>query len=582
MPKKRKINKEGWKASVRKNKRAKGEAYVGSKGAQRPAKPMLCSPCDGKAKHVNCNNISEESRKILYEKFRGMANIDDQRSFIKMHIENKPKARITRNLTESRRNFTVTYYLTVDSQRIKVCRRFFLATFNITDSLIRSVVAKTTAEGCLEKDKRGKHPPPNKLPQTEEEHLEKHIASFPAVESHYCRKSTGRKYLDKSLNVQIMHKMYVEECKKNSLKPVSISKYRQVFRRYNLGFFKPKKDQCKFCLAYKAFSSKKQEEEKSKFELHMAKKESARRERDLDKEVSQSNKKIIAFNFDLQAVLTTPKGPSGQIFYMRKLAVYNLTVYNLGNQKVLCYVWDETQGKRGANEIATCIFEYISNQKDDVESIRMMSDGCGGQQKNSIFATMCLRLVQTHPSLKTIDHKFFETGHTEMECDSIHSKIERKSKYIPVYTPESWAQIIRSARNNPFPFEVNMLTFDDFINFKLVSSNVTTNIPWRRVCWLRYEKDSPYTIFYKTDFQGDFQTAEIRGKRGRKVESLQKVYSACMPISNAKHKDLMKMCEDYTIPKAYHSFYKSIKFNDSERDCLPEPDAEENSEYENE
>ncbi|KAJ8866869.1 hypothetical protein PR048_032731 [Dryococelus australis] len=103
--------------------------------------------------------------------------------------------------------------------------------------------------------------------------------------------------------------------------------------------------------------------------------------------------------------------------------------------------WNELEGKRGAVEIATCMYDYMMSQQN-IEEVRIISDGCGGQQKNVIFVSMCVTLCQTHPGLRTIDHKFFESGHTEMECDSMHSKIEKKSKNVPVYVPEGWAQII--------------------------------------------------------------------------------------------------------------------------------------------
>ena len=43
--------------------------------------------------------------------------------------------------------------------------------------------------------------------------------------------------------------MYKEICITKNFKPVTFEKYRQIFQEYNLGFFKPKKDQCKRCLA---------------------------------------------------------------------------------------------------------------------------------------------------------------------------------------------------------------------------------------------------------------------------------------------------------------------------------------------
>lgn len=278
--------------------------------------------------------------------------------------------------------------------------------------------------------------------------------------------------------------------------------------------------------------------------------------------------------------MTTPKGPAGEIFYLRKLSVYNLTIYNLGNQDVLCDLWDETQGKRGANEISSCIYNYIL-QHNNIKEVKMMSDGCGGQQKNSIFAEMCVSLLKTHPTLELIDHKFFQTGHTEMECDSIHSKIEKKSKYTPVYTPDGWAQIIHTARSSPSPFQVNMLTYDDFYDFKLLSSKVNLkNLPWHKICWLQYRKISPTKFFYKTCFKSEFLEMDIKIKKGRQSSELKKAYMTELTISTPKQKDLLKMCDDLTIPKAYHKFYKALESNSLERDCLPEPDMNEDSEYE--
>ena len=62
----------------------------------------------------------------------------------------------------------------------------------------------------------------------------------------------------------------------------------------------------------------------------------------------------------------------------------------------------------------------------EIDEVRMTFDGCGGQQKNVIFATMCLEAVKKHPSIQQIDHKFFQTGHSQMECDSMHFVTEKK------------------------------------------------------------------------------------------------------------------------------------------------------------
>lgn len=580
-PKKKIKNEEQWKRNIRKAKRIKGESYTGYRGIKKHPRPLLPIPCLEKRKHKCKDLVSEQQRQEIYAAFRGLSCSDDQRQFVCNHIEQNLKKRTTRNLEKSRKTYTCIYSFTVNGTKCIVCREFFKATLNVTDAFMRSSIKKRSSSGILTKDQRGKHRPANKLPEDAERFIRDHILSFPSVESHYCRKKSSKKYLDASLNISIMYRLYRDLCNGNS-KPVTMEKYRQIFKEYNLGFFRPKKDQCKICLTQKNLTNEERAAQESEYKKHLKKKNAAREARDYDKKLAKENTSILSFNFDLQAVLSTPKGSAGQIFYLRKLAVYNLTVYNLGNQEVKCYLWDETQGKRGANEIASCVYDFIMLSHNRISSVRMMSDGCGGQQKNSIFATMCLELCINHPSLETVDHQFFEPGHTEMECDSIHSKVEKKSKHVPVYTPECWAQVIRDSRMSPQPFVVKTMMFDDFMDFKTFSmeSFNFSQIPWRKVCSLRYIKGYQSKVFYKTDFAGEFTEVDCsksirnRGRPKQKI-TLEKAYKDTLPISEAKWKDLQKMCKDLTIPKVYHNFYQTLKTDKSVRDNLSEPDAQE-------
>ncbi|KAF6212705.1 hypothetical protein GE061_013231 [Apolygus lucorum] len=399
-----------------------------------------------------------------------------------------------------------------------------------------------------------------------------------------------------------MHRDYVEKCQHNGRTAVSLAKYRQIFKSYNLGFFKPKKDQCGKCLRFSALSENEKKSEQECHDAHLLRKKLAREARNGDKLAAVANPSILAFNFDLESVLNTPKGPSGQIFYMRKLPVYNLTIYNLGNGDGHCYLWDETQGRRGAVEIASCVYSYVMSM-DNVKEVRMMSDGCGGQQKNHLFMSMCMLLCRTHPTLQVVDHKFFETGHTEMECDSIHSKIESASKNIPVYVPEGWAQVIRGCRRNPRPFEVHSVRHDEFLQFECSAPK----LPIQSVCWLHYQKNKPHSVFYKKSFlDEDFiersvlpeqpreqpaKESRVRGRparrqgRGRPARgasrgeqstpSIPKAYPHPLPIAIPKLKDLHTMIDKLIIPRAHHNYYLNLTSDELVRDALPEPDIEE-------
>jgi hypothetical protein len=99
-----------------------------------------------------------------------------------------------------------------------------------------------------------------------------------------------------------------------------------------------------------------------------------------------------------------------------------------------------------------------------------------------------------------------------MECDSIHSLIEKKSKNIPIYTPSDWFTVMRQARQNPSPLSVIILRRGDFLNFKAVASSLFRGIQkdesgekvnWLKVRWLEYNTDLALTVKFKTDLNAD-------------------------------------------------------------------------------
>ena len=47
---------------------------------------------------------------------------------------------------------------------------------------------------------------------------------------------------------------------------------------------------------------------------------------------------------------------------------------------------------------------------------------------------------------RSVERVFFVSGHSQNEGDSMHSTIERSSRNIAVYTPNQWAQQMRSAK----------------------------------------------------------------------------------------------------------------------------------------
>lgn len=135
------------------------------------------------------------------------------------------------------------------------------------------------------------------------------------------------------------------------------------------------------------------------------------------------------------------------MFYSRKLCVYNLTIYEGAKRNIgYCYFWNEINGKRGSSEIGTTLFKYINQLPSIITELSLFSDTCGGQNRNQHVAAILLYTVSnTH--IQTIEHKFLESGHSYMECDSMHSAIEHAKKNTDVFLMNVWANIFKKARS---------------------------------------------------------------------------------------------------------------------------------------
>ena len=62
------------------------------------------------------------------------------------------------------------------------------------------------------------------------------------------------------------------------------------------------------------------------------------------------------------------------------------------------------------------------------------------------MAKCFLEAVEAIPSISIIDHKFLESGHTHIECGSMHSAVEHAKKNIPICTSYKWDTVLRQAR----------------------------------------------------------------------------------------------------------------------------------------
>lgn len=137
--------------------------------------------------------------------------------------------------------------------------------------------------------------------------------------------------------------------------------------------------------------------------------------------------------------------------------------------------------------------------------IQLYSDGCAGQNKNSILPTTMLYFVNNSRTIEQIRLTFFEPHHRQSEGDSAHSAIGPAIKSAgDIFIPSQLVTVIRLARRK-HPYSVWEMTSKDFLAFKELSTqlrvlkirecdNSDESIDWTKITELLLSKSKPDTI----------------------------------------------------------------------------------------
>lgn len=110
-----------------------------------------------------------------------------------------------------------------------------------------------------------------------------------------------------------------------------------------------------------------------------------------------------------------------------KLKVNNFTIYNRANHKSINYWWNESEGELGAFIFCSIVVCYLTlhfteHTEQKPKKIILHSDGFGYQNRIAIMPNALLMFSIQHQVL--IEQKFLIKGHTQMECDAVHSVME--------------------------------------------------------------------------------------------------------------------------------------------------------------
>ncbi|XP_077295738.1 uncharacterized protein LOC143917974 [Arctopsyche grandis] len=585
-----------WKQNVAKKQRSLCLPYT-IKNKMRDAKApksVNCSTCRFKC----AEHFTEENRRFLCANYWKLADFKLQKDFILSSVVScPPKRRLeTRSSNRKARVDSKQYYFEKDNAKIRVCQTFFRSTLSISPDIILNAFQHKGPLGTYGGiDGRGKKPPANKTSPDILAFAKRHIESFPTMELNYYKKSTKRKYLDGTLSITKMYELYVEKCKTENKEFCSAISYRRILGNdYNLSFFRPKKNQCTLCTKFNQASDDTKIELQTKYDQHQLSKEECNTAKINDKKRATGNPNFVSLTFDLNSVLQIPSADASPMYYSRKVSTYNLTVYeSMAPNNVFCFCWTELNGKRGSSEIGSCLFEYLTKYlPDHVTEVSMFSDSCGGQNRNQHLAALMMYVVQV-TNIKILEHKFLESGHNDMEIDSMHNSIEKVKKYVSVYTMHDWLSIFnvyrqRTKANSTYQTQEmkfnNILDLED-LSRRLIKNTLDINgevVKWFKIKSLKYTKQNWGEIQYKYKHADQYSTINVFDSCQIQIPNKVKIlYKNQLPISEAKKRDLVSLCHSSVIPEEFHAWYLNLPTCSQLKDTLQEPCVGDESETEN-
>lgn len=582
---KRILNKENWIAEIRKRKKNLGEEFTNRKGQiipKKEIKPSCGDKCSRKCREL----ITENQRNTIFNNFWSLGDHNKQADYLSRFIKRVSRKQImARSASSSRRKCSYEYYLYVDGQEIRTCKVMFLNTFSISDMWVQTLFKKinNSATGTILNDIRGNRLRKNVIPDHIKQSIRNHISEMPLVDSHYVRSRSSKQYLDAELSLPILYKLYTEFMKeKHPEQEVATSRqYRQIFiTEFNIEFNKPKKDQCPKCDIFRNASEIDKSNLEYDFALHIANKEVVRTLKDIDKSRAKNSDSVVTAVYDLQKILNTPQSEVSIFYYKRKLATYNFTIFDMGKRVGYCYVWNETIGRKGSNEISSFVFDFIKMKvQEGYTEFNFYSDSCGGQNKNRIVFSMYAYASKMFNI--TTNHHFFEVGHSQNEGDAMHALIERKKKYKVIYVPQQWVTLIRCAKSTGSPYIVKEVNQDDIFDYKQLLSFYknwdrdvnNVKVTWNKIMHIQFISSLPNIITFQYDSLSDtdksINIAEVSRRSGTRRSAkepqnndqninIPMAYNGRLPISEAKYKDLINLCNSKAIPEIYHDYFKNL------------------------
>lgn len=492
---------------------------------------------DCKCRKLKCfEKVSENARKLILRDFNKMQTYDEQNSYltglisvipIQRRRNRKPENEVT-HFNQSSYKYRVRVAGDCD---IQVCYKAFLSIHGITGRRVQTIQNSLKLIGQPPKDGRGKHK--NRKHAIKKETIElvmQHISSFKGRSSHYSLNKTKKTYLPEDLNISKMYKMFKE---KHGDTKISYDSYRSIFNeKFNISFGYPRSDTCSFCdeinvklqnihsKLSKAIDVEKEGilQQLKKLEIdksiHLRKANTFYSRKTEAKKRSRKEENIEAICIDYSKNLSVPNISTNDVYYSRQLSVYTFIIHVLSKNDAFFYTYPETVGKKGSTDVCSLLHHMIyNNLMDNTRELQIFCDSCAGQNKNWTMFRYLHHVILHQKRLDFIHVTFPVRGHSYMECDKDFALVNQKFR---AETPDDWVTAFKSARSKPSPFNTEKVQQNYFRKWDVLLDRLyKKKCPFasRPIKEIKLCKDHPRLLYYRTSFNGHWESADIVGQQ---------------------------------------------------------------------
>lgn len=143
----------------------------------------------------------------------------------------------------------------------------------------------------------------------------------------------------------------------------------------------------------------------------------------------------------------------GDTYYFSPVWLYCLGIYDVAEDRLYAYLYDESSAKKGANNVASILLYHIItfvlkhfHYCEQFHELNLIMDNCGGQNKNGTVIKMAAYFVERRWFQK-VNLIFLVKGHTKNDCDRMFNLLKAQWHKSNVYTFNQALHILASVEN---------------------------------------------------------------------------------------------------------------------------------------